>query len=157
MRSCGKRGPRRSIKHEAIICLPHDGVATNNITGKRYIDHWNKVGFECATPIKNTGMGAAMMRSIQLHSTTAAVQCPLCNRGCGSHDQRTGQSKSPSRRMSAWSKTGLVQCSKSRGYSISSSARDSSVGGTVMPSALAVFILMTSWKRVGCSTGKSAG
>jgi hypothetical protein len=42
-------------------------------------------------------------------------------------------------------------------YSISSSARDSSVGGTLMPSAVAVFILMTSWKRVGCSTGKSAG
>src|SRR5215475_3125537 len=42
-------------------------------------------------------------------------------------------------------------------YSISSSARASRVGGTVMPSALAVFILMTSWKRVGCSTGKSAG
>ena len=43
------------------------------------------------------------------------------------------------------------------GYSITSSARASSVAGTVMPSALAVFILMTSWKRVGCSTGKSAG
>src|SRR6476646_3834236 len=42
-------------------------------------------------------------------------------------------------------------------HSITSSARASSVAGTVMPSALAVFILMTSWKRVGCSTGKSAG
>src|SRR5215510_4970031 len=42
-------------------------------------------------------------------------------------------------------------------YSISSSARASSAGGTVMPSASAVFILMTSLKRVGCSTGKSAG
>src|SRR5262245_57944159 len=42
-------------------------------------------------------------------------------------------------------------------YSITSSARARSVAGTVMPSALAVFILMTSWKRVGCSTGKSAG
>jgi hypothetical protein len=42
-------------------------------------------------------------------------------------------------------------------HSISSSARESSVGGTVMPSASAVFILMASSKRVGCSTGKSAG
>src|SRR6266851_5224425 len=42
-------------------------------------------------------------------------------------------------------------------HSITSSASASSVAGTVMPSALAVFILMTSWKRVGCSTGKSAG
>src|SRR5215475_6919741 len=42
-------------------------------------------------------------------------------------------------------------------HSINSSALARSFGGTVMPSALAVFILMTSWKRVGCSTGKSAG
>jgi phage terminase large subunit len=37
-------------------------VATNNITGKRYIDHWREAGFECEPPIKNTGAGAAMMR-----------------------------------------------------------------------------------------------
>ena len=42
-------------------------------------------------------------------------------------------------------------------YSITSSARARKAAGTVKPSALAVFILMTSWKRVGCSTGKSAG
>jgi len=53
---------RRRGWKDAIIQLPHDGVATNNITGKRYIDHWTEAGFECATPIKNTGAGAAMMR-----------------------------------------------------------------------------------------------
>jgi phage terminase large subunit len=53
---------RRRGWQDAVIHLPHDGVATNNITGKRYIDHWTEAGFECATPIKNTGMGAAMMR-----------------------------------------------------------------------------------------------
>jgi len=37
-------------------------VATNNITGKRYVDHWTDAGFECGTPIKNTGAGATMMR-----------------------------------------------------------------------------------------------
>jgi hypothetical protein len=47
---------------DVIVYLPHDGVATNNITGKRYIDHWTEAGFECGTPIKNTGAGAAMMR-----------------------------------------------------------------------------------------------
>jgi hypothetical protein len=45
----------------------------------------------------------------------------------------------------------------SQSHSITSSARASKAAGTVNPSALAVFILMTSWKRVGCSTGKSAG
>jgi hypothetical protein len=53
---------RRRGWSEAIICPPHDGVATNNITGKRYVDHWREAGFECDTPIKNTGAGAAMMR-----------------------------------------------------------------------------------------------
>src|SRR5262245_59756015 len=47
--------------------------------------------------------------------------------------------------------------SDGRDYSITSSARASSVSGTVRPSALAVFMLMTSLKRVGFCTGRSAG
>src|SRR5262245_52408497 len=42
-------------------------------------------------------------------------------------------------------------------YSINSSARASSVGEMVMPSALAVLRLMTSSNFVGCSTGSSPG
>jgi hypothetical protein len=42
-------------------------------------------------------------------------------------------------------------------YSITSSAMASSVGGTLMPSALAVLRLMTNSNLVGCTTGKSAG
>ena len=42
-------------------------------------------------------------------------------------------------------------------YSITSSARESSVGGIVRPSVLAVCRLMTSSNFVGCSTGRSAG
>jgi hypothetical protein len=42
-------------------------------------------------------------------------------------------------------------------YWITSSARDSSDGGIVRPSALAVLRLMTSSNFVGCSTGRSAG
>jgi hypothetical protein len=42
-------------------------------------------------------------------------------------------------------------------HSITSSARASTVSGTVMPSALAVLRLTTSSYRVGCSTGRSAG
>ena len=53
---------RRRGWNDVIVYLPHDGVATNNITGKRYIDHWTEAGFECGIPIKNTGAGAAMMR-----------------------------------------------------------------------------------------------
>jgi hypothetical protein len=42
-------------------------------------------------------------------------------------------------------------------YSITSSAVVSSVAGTVTPSMRAVLRLMTSSKRVGCSTGRSDG
>src|SRR3954452_12067093 len=42
-------------------------------------------------------------------------------------------------------------------HSITSSARARSDCGTVMPSLLAVFRLMTSSNLVGCSTGRSAG
>ena len=42
-------------------------------------------------------------------------------------------------------------------HSITSSARASSVGGQLRPSALAVLRLMTSSNLVGCRTGRSAG
>src|SRR6516162_9307407 len=42
-------------------------------------------------------------------------------------------------------------------YSITSSAMASTSGGTVRPSAPAVFMLMTISNLVGCSTGRSAG
>jgi hypothetical protein len=52
---------------------------------------------------------------------------------------------------------GLMHRSKLHSYSITSSARVSSVGGTMMSSAFAVFRLITSSYLVGCSTGRSAG
>src|SRR6266404_2522118 len=42
-------------------------------------------------------------------------------------------------------------------YSITSSARASSAGGMMTPSAFAVFKLITRSNLVGCSTGRSAG
>jgi len=53
--------------------------------------------------------------------------------------------------------TGLMHRSKQHLYSITSSARTSNEGGTVRPSALAVFMLITSSNLVGCSTGRSEG
>ena len=51
----------------------------------------------------------------------------------------------------------LMRRSKWHSYSITSSARVSSEGGTVRPSALAVLRLMASSNLVGCVTGRSAG
>ena len=45
----------------AEIVLPHDGVNANNVTGKRYEDHWRDAGFDVRT-IPNQGRGAASMR-----------------------------------------------------------------------------------------------
>lgn len=44
------------------IETPGDGVAANNITGKRYEDHLREAGFAVEPPVKNQGRGAAMMR-----------------------------------------------------------------------------------------------
>lgn len=46
----------------AQCVLPHDGINTNNITGKRYKDHLYEAGFEDVRVIPNQGAGAAMMR-----------------------------------------------------------------------------------------------
>jgi phage terminase large subunit len=52
----------RKRGHDKAICiLPHDGVTTNSISGKRYADHLSDAGFEVEI-IKNQGKGAAAMR-----------------------------------------------------------------------------------------------
>jgi hypothetical protein len=52
---------------------------------------------------------------------------------------------------------GLMHRNKRRSYSITSSARPSSVAVISMPSALAVFRLIANSNFVGRSTGRSAG
>ena len=54
-------------------------------------------------------------------------------------------------------KTGREQLRRGSRYSITSSARASSVGGTSMPSTLAVLRLMTNSNLVGSCTGRSEG
>src|SRR5262249_47972844 len=49
------------------------------------------------------------------------------------------------------------QCARRNGYSITSSARATSVGGTSRPRALAALRLTMSVNLVGCSTGSSPG
>lgn len=46
----------------AVLYLPHDGMAANNVTGKRYEDHLREAGFTVEPPVKNQGPGAATMR-----------------------------------------------------------------------------------------------
>jgi hypothetical protein len=53
--------------------------------------------------------------------------------------------------------SGLVRRSKQQPYSITSSARASSIGGTSRPSAFAVLRLIASSNFVGCSIGRSEG
>lgn len=52
----------RSRGHGDALCyLPHDGVNTNSITGKRYFEHLEDAEFSVEV-IPNQGPGAAMMR-----------------------------------------------------------------------------------------------
>jgi hypothetical protein len=59
-------------------------------------------------------------------------------------------------RQFAFVQAAVSRCSKLHRYSITSSARASSVDGTSRPSVLAVFRLITSSYLVGFCTGKSA-
>jgi phage terminase large subunit len=52
---------RKNGYEDALLYLPHDGVAVNNITGKRYATHLEDAGFKVET-IPNQGPGAAAMR-----------------------------------------------------------------------------------------------
>src|SRR5262245_51564975 len=53
--------------------------------------------------------------------------------------------------------SGREQPQQRGSYSITSSAWASTVGEIIRPSDCAVFILITTWNLVGCSTGKLAG
>jgi phage terminase large subunit len=53
---------RKNGYEHAINYFPHDGVNDNNVTGKRYWDHWDDAGFKCEAPVPNQGRGAASMR-----------------------------------------------------------------------------------------------
>lgn len=46
---------------KAQCVLPHDGINTNNITGKQYKDHLADAGFD-VTVVPNQGPGAALLR-----------------------------------------------------------------------------------------------
>jgi phage terminase large subunit len=53
---------KRGYGDDTMIFLPHDGVNTNNITGKRYEDHLREAGFGNVVSIPNMGRGAAALR-----------------------------------------------------------------------------------------------
>lgn len=46
---------------KAEVVLPHDGLNTNNISGKTYEQHWREAGFMART-VPNQGAGAAKQR-----------------------------------------------------------------------------------------------
>ena len=53
----------RSRGYQKAVChLPHDGLNTNAISGKRYVDHLRDAGFDCEDPEPNLGRGAASQR-----------------------------------------------------------------------------------------------
>jgi phage terminase large subunit len=45
-----------------ILRFPHDGSKTNDVTGKRYEDHFREAGFKVDPTVPNQGRGAASMR-----------------------------------------------------------------------------------------------
>ena len=104
-----------------------------------------------------------------VRETASSSAKPTCDDTCPSTPTRMPATSSVSGRTSYvrftpksghWQRTSpcpLCANSGHRAYSITSSARESMDGGTVRPSALAVFRLSTSSFLVGACTGRSAG
>jgi hypothetical protein len=94
-----------------------------------------------------------------------AIGCPGSYLGCSAAVMALADISQRNRHVRFTRKSGHPQCTNSplsantghRVYSITSSARVSSEAGIVMPSALAVFILITVSNFVGACTGKSDG
>src|SRR6516165_11388990 len=106
-------------------------------------------------PIRRCTRGAALSASRHTHHSTRNTGRERLKRIedhlCPGRARREGHRAAAvnGRAMSAWS---LCDC-----YSITSSARASSVGGSVMPRTLAVIRLMISSTFTACWTGRSAG
>jgi phage terminase large subunit len=47
---------------QAVLRFPHDGINENNVTGKRYEEHFRDAGFKVDLAVPNQGRGAALMR-----------------------------------------------------------------------------------------------
>jgi hypothetical protein len=118
----------------------------------------------------------AGLQHIDLASVSQRVPQPFCNRaaGCTAHPKSAaGHNRPlglqprcplppaadmpPQRRWATSCHKPTYAVQQNRDYSITSSARASSVADTSKPSAMAVTRLTTSSNLVGCSTGRSAG
>ena len=86
--------------------------------------------------------------SLQVRPKPLVHKCPLCI---------NTDRKFWALGLSRCANSGCEQSQQGSPYSITSSARASSVGGTVRPSALAVLRLIKSSMLVGNSTGRSPG
>lgn len=53
---------RNAGYEQAHIILPHDGLNTNNVSGKKFEDHWREAGFQNVRVVPNQGQGAAKQR-----------------------------------------------------------------------------------------------
>ena len=91
----------------------------------------------CRASSRHTGEASDIGNDVRIYPESGHVQrtrrCPLCANSC------------------------QMRRSKQHLYSITSSARASSAGGTSRPSAFAVVRLMTRSNLVGACTGRSAG
>ena len=98
---------------------------------------------------EQTVIAARSMTETFLNRLSIADRCPL-----SPHKRRKSEHF-----LTAASCHNRTKCiaAKNSAYSITSSAMLSSVGGTVRPSILAVWALMTSSILLDCTTGKSAG
>ena len=89
------------------------------------------------------------------HGRPSSGLGPYISRRCAKH--RCASQQKLHADVADGAKAAVSRCSQEQSYSITSSARASSAGGTSRPSAFAILRLMTSSYLVGACTGRQVG
>jgi hypothetical protein len=131
-----------------VIFLGHSPEASTDPLGSRRLRSTPQRSCEASHILDRFWPRVSCLLRVKNGSAALEMRLPLYR-----HERTLLQQ--PSCPLSA--NSGLMQRSKVSCHSITSSALASNVGGMFRPSAFATLRLITSFKRVGCSTGRSAG
>src|SRR5262249_17640411 len=163
-------GHRGEYDRYAAGCLQHSDRRRSTVDENRFGCGCHKLHGEGADAV-GVGAGPAVVDANIVTLAPAALRQPLPQCRHAAPRLRIGLSGTPNQRTDPRHSLGLLRACRERPccraaenrdertsvHSITSSARASSVSGTVKPSAFAVLRLITSSYFVGACTGRSLG
>ena len=137
--------PMRVMNLRRLMGVTQGQLITVGIAGLRWIR--GRASQQKAVPLFEMG------HKPRRRSGPGVGLCPQCLQSRRNFVHRSERRQVPIPDLSRCSNVREQSC----GYSMTSSARAESVGGTSRPNSFAVFRLITNSNLVGCTTGRSAG